>query len=52
MPHALFPLCRETRVPGVFSALICHTIQDLSKPLENCQVLRQLLAKKAGAAIF
>jgi hypothetical protein len=29
------PLYRETRVPDAVFALICHTIQDLSNPLEN-----------------
>jgi hypothetical protein len=41
------PLYRETRVPGAFSALICHTIQDLSKRLKNCEVLLQVMAKVA-----
>jgi hypothetical protein len=52
MPHALFPLCRETRVPVTFSALICHTIQDLSKSLESCKILQQFRAEEAETGTF
>jgi hypothetical protein len=41
-------LYREMRVPDVVFALICHTIQDLSKPLENYQVLGQWMPNEAS----
>jgi hypothetical protein len=46
------PLYRETRVPEVFSALICHTIQDLSKPLEKLLSSAAIASKEGEGGDF